>query len=261
MSFEERPLGRGGSALVSTTMEGAGFLVAFTGRTGGSSPAPFDSMNLSQVVGDDDAVVRDNRSRVVSDLGLAGPFALPEQVHGAVVAEAGHDGAGAGFDHPRRRLAGADAIVTSAPGVPVAVLTADCLPIALASPASGVLAVVHAGWRGLAAGILARAVAGFEGAADVLAAIGPAIGPDHYEVGDDVADLVAAASPAGATTERRDGRLFLDLAGTAEAALRDLGIGGVEVVRGCTACGRDRWFSHRADGGLTGRQALVAERR
>jgi YfiH family protein len=261
MSFEERTIGRRGSVLVSTTMERAGFLVAFTGRTGGGSAGPFDSLNLSQVVGDDDAAVRANRATVVSELRLAGPFALAEQVHGSVVADAGPSGAGAGFDEPGRRIPGADAIVTRTAGVPVAVLTADCLPVALASPSAGVLAVVHAGWRGLAARILARAIAAFEGATDVQAAIGPAIGPDHYEVGEDVAGRVDAASPGGALTERRDGRLFLDLAGTAEATLRHLGVAGVEAVGRCTACRRDWYFSHRAEGGVTGRQALVAERR
>src|SRR5262249_61940222 len=100
----------------------------------------------------------------------------------------------------------ADALVTGSAGVPVGVLTADCLPVAMASPSSGTLAVVHAGWRGLAAGILAEAAQLFEDPADVLAAVGPAIGPDHHEEGHEGLDRVEEASAAGAVSERRDGR-------------------------------------------------------
>lgn len=261
MSFDERPVGDRGSVLVSTAMERAGFLAAFTGRSGGASAGAFDSLNLSQVVGDDEAAVRANRRLLVEGLGLGGPFALPEQVHGGDLATIGPDGAGAGFDDPSARCAGADALVTAEAGTPVAVLTADCLPIAIAAPASGLLAIVHAGWRGLAAGIVVRAAARLGEARGLVAAIGPAIGPDHYEVGEEVADAVDAASPAGARTERRNGRLFLDLAGTAEATLRHIGVREVDVAGICTACERARYFSHRAEGGRTGRQAVVAEGR
>jgi copper oxidase (laccase) domain-containing protein len=91
----------------------------------------------------------------------------------------------------------------------------------------------------------------------VLAAIGPAIGPDHYEVGAEVVEQVGSA----AVVERRDGRLFLDLAGTAEGILRSLGVGSADVARVCTACEPGRFYSHRRDRGATGRQALVAVRR
>jgi YfiH family protein len=261
MSFQRRVLAGDGAALVATELERAGFLVAFTERGGGSSSGPFGSLNLSQAVGDDPDAVLANRELVVGSLGLGGPFALPEQVHGAGLAWVDRSSAGAGFSDPAGRVAGTDALATSEPGVPVAVLTADCLPVAMASPASGRLAVVHAGWRGLAAGILARAVGELGHPDDLLAAIGPAIGPDHYEVGGDVVEGVAAASVAGAVTERRDGRVSLDLAGTAEATLRVLGVGRVDVARVCTACEPGRLFSHRRDQGRTGRQAVVAVRR
>jgi purine-nucleoside/S-methyl-5'-thioadenosine phosphorylase / adenosine deaminase len=260
LPFEHRSLGRDGSALVSTSLERAGFLAAFTERLGGVSPEPFDSLNLSLAVGDDDRNVHTNRGHVVEGLGLPGPFALPEQVHGAVVAEVGPARAGAGFHDLSGRAAGADALTTSSVAVPLAVLTADCLPIAMASPRAGVLAVVHAGWRGLAAGILGRAAARFADPADLIVAIGPAIGPDHYEVGEEVVRAVASASDSGAVVERRRGRPFLDLAATASAALADLGIPRVDVAGVCTACEPGRLFSHRRDGPPTGRQALVAAR-
>src|SRR5262249_41220347 len=157
MAFERRSLGPGGFALVPTALERAGFLVAFTERGGGESSGPFESLNVSQVVGDDPISVRANRDRIVAGLALGAGIALPEQVHGDGVARVDGSNAGAGFDDAGDRTPGTDALVTSSPGVPVAILTADCVPVALASPAGGVLAVVHAGWRGLAAGILARA--------------------------------------------------------------------------------------------------------
>ncbi|HEY7282518.1 MAG TPA: peptidoglycan editing factor PgeF [Actinomycetota bacterium] len=261
MSFERRALGGGGRALVATELERSGFLVAFTERGGGSSAGPFDSLNLSQAVGDDPEAVRANRSRVADSLGLGGPFALPEQVHGAGLAWVDGANGGAGFDDPADRLPGADALATRERGIPVAVLTADCLPVAMVSPKSGLLAVVHAGWRGLAAGILPAVLGELGDPGEVLAAVGPAIGPDHYEVGLDVAERVGAATDDGAATEQRDGRLFLDLAGTAEATLRSLGVGRVDVARVCTACEPARLFSHRRDDGTTGRQAVVAVRR
>jgi YfiH family protein len=140
----------------------------------------------------------------------------------------------------------------------LAILAADCVPLVLASEREGVLVAVHAGWRGLAAGILARALARFEHPADVHGAIGPAIGPCHYEVSADVAAAVSAGT-GQATTSRRQDRLFLDLAGTVETALRTAGIPVIEQAGECTACAPDRFFSHRRDG-ATGRQALVAMR-
>jgi polyphenol oxidase len=261
MSFERRSLGTGGFVLVSTVLERAGFLAAFTERAGGASVGSFDSLNLSQVLGDDPAHVRANRDRVVAGLALGGPFVLPEQVHGAGVAHVDRAGEGAGFRDPADRLPGADAIVTRDAGIAVAVLAADCLSVAMAAPASGVLAVVHAGWRGLAAGIVAGAVEAFEDPGDVLVAIGPAIGPDHYEVGPDVVDAVSDGAGVAAVAERDGGRIRLNLAATAADALRRLGVRAVDVVRLCTACEADRFYSHRRDGGRTGRQALVAMRR
>jgi hypothetical protein len=171
----------------------------------------------------------------------------------------GEKRAGAGFDQPDRALPGADALAVTRPALPVAVLTADCLPVALASAAEGRLVVAHAGWRGLAAGILDRTLAAFDSAKGVVATIGPAIGPCHYQVGEDVALAVAAGSEAGAVTERRDGSLWLDLEGTAARVLRRAGLRRIEPAGLCTACHEDRFFSHRRDG-PTGRHALVAMR-
>lgn len=230
--------------------------MAFTERTGGSSPTPYDSLNLGLRTEDDPDRVIDNRRQLIDALDVP-PFAVGEQVHQAGVARIGKQHSGAGFEEPSSAIGGADALSVSQEGLPVAVLAADCLPIALAAPEDHLLVVVHAGWRGMAAGILGRAMAAFESPTDVHAVIGPAIGPCHYEVWADVAGSVAAGSEAGAVTERRDGSLYLDLPATAVRSFRAAGVRRIEVSELCTACLPDRFFSHRRDG-VTGRQALVA---
>ena len=126
-----------------------------------------------------------------------------------------------------------------------------------ASAAEGRIAIAHAGWRGLAAGIVGAIAGLFERGNEVRVALGPAIGPDHYVVGEDVALAVAAGTQAGAVTERRNGTTRLDLAGTIRTELRALGIRRVDDTGLCTACESARFFSFRRDE-VTGRQAGVA---
>jgi polyphenol oxidase len=264
MSFDRRALPGGGHVLVPTDLERDGFLVAFTERDGGVSAGPFASLNLSLVVGDDPPTVAENRRRVIDGLGVD-RFACPEQIHGAVIAEVDPGRAGAGFDDPGSRLPGADGVATDVGGLPIAVLSADCLPIALASPRQGRLALIHAGWRGLAAGIVAQAAATFEDPADVRAGIGPAVGGHHYEVGEEVAAAVARAVGDGRSVERRSGRVGVDLPGAATTALRAAGVRRIANAGLCTVCEEARFFSHRRDVGLTvgartGRQGVVAVR-
>ena len=239
-------------------MEREGFLVAYSERSGGVSEAPFDALNLGYATGDRPKHVRENRDRLVGALGIA-PFAIGKQAHGSHVVRVGEERAGAGFEGPPSPLGEADVLAVSLPHVPVALLVADCVPLALASPDEGLLVAVHAGWRGLADGVVETALSTFERPGRVMAAIGPSIGPCHYEVGDDVAVAVTAGSNAEAVTERRDGRLFLDLAGTVERILRDAGVSRIETSGVCTACEPQRYFSHRRDR-ETGRQGMVALR-
>jgi polyphenol oxidase len=255
---ERRKLSRGVHAVVSRALEREGFLAAFTERSGGVSDPPYRSLNLGFHTGDSPERVTENRRRAVAALEVP-EFASSEQVHGADLVRVGDKRAGAGFADPGEAITRSDALVVSRDRLPVAVLVADCLPIALASPSEGRLVAVHAGWRGLAAGIMARAAEAFDDASGVVAAIGPAIGPCHYEVGEDVAQAVASSSPAGVVTERRNGRLFLDLAGTAARVLRDVGVGSVDRAGICTAHESQRFYSHRREG-ATGRQALIAMR-
>jgi YfiH family protein len=258
VSFERRPLGNEAFALVSTTLEDEGFLAAFSERGGGVSENEFASLNLSYSSGDDPAKISANRTHVIEALGIP-PFALGGQVHGAKLANVGRSKAGSGYDGPEGVLSGHDGLHTTARGVPVAVATADCVPVILASAAEGRVAAIHAGWKGVAAGIVTGATALFKDPKGVTAAIGPAAGPCHYEVGEDVAFAVSAAVPGGAVVESRDGSLFLDLPGSIESALNSAGVEAVEVARLCTIHEAGRFFSHRRDG-PGGRQMAIAMR-
>ena len=152
-------------------------------------------------------------------------------------------------------------MVTTSAGVAVAVLAADCVPVALADPSTGRLAVVHAGWRGVAAGHpAARRCATSPDPAEVRGVDRPAIGPDHYEVGEDVALAVSAATERGAITTRVGTSLRLDLPATVARILRESGVTKVERAEECTACLPRRFFSHRREGPGTGRQSMVAVR-
>jgi polyphenol oxidase len=243
----------------------AGIVAAFTGRAGGSSAAPFATLNLGLRVGDDLRRVLANRRRVATVLGLAGhPWALARQVHGATVlrVEAGRLGQGPPEGKPT--VGEADGLVTTDPGVVLAVLTADCAPVLLADPAAGLVGAVHAGWRGLAAGVVEAGVAAMgELGADpgaVVGLVGPAVGGCCYAVGPEVREAVGDRYPAALATTR-DGRPALDPAAGAAQALERAGVraSNVRVAGECTVDLEERFFSHRRDHGRSGRQAgLIA---
>jgi YfiH family protein len=255
-SFERRTTPDGIAWLISNPLRGRGVIAAFTERTGGESAAPFGSLNLGFKEGDLPDAVRRNRELVVEALGCP-PFATAQQVHGSLVGDVGPAQAGQGF-HDLEGLEGCDALVTSEREVPLAILTADCVPIAMTDGRR--VAAVHAGWKGLRARVLAVALTHFPDPSEVTAAIGPAIGPCHYEVGEEVVRQVAHGVRGEAVAERRDGSWFLDLAATAAGVLRARGVEDVHGTGLCTACEAGRFFSYRRDG-RTGRQAMVAMRR
>jgi len=267
VAFERRELGAHAGAeageepiraLVSEPLSRIGVLAAFLERTGGASAAPYDTLDVSLSVGDEQAAVMENRRRVCDRLDIP-PYALVEQVHGTKIVRVGAKRAGAGFEPGSPPAARADGMTTASERLPLAIQTADCMPLVLASASEPLIAIVHAGWKGFAAGIVAAAAALFGDPKGVRAAIGPTIGPDHYEVGEDVALAVSAGSSAGAVTETRDGSLFLDLPGTAKRVLREAGVTKVEDTGVCTACEPGRFFSYRRDG-VTGRQVAIAMR-
>lgn len=254
--FERRRLAGGGHALVSLDLERAGFLAAFAERTGGVSATPFSSLNVSFSVGDDPDAVAANRRKLTHAFRIAS-FAVPGLVHRTTILPVGPARAEDGFRGPSDVLRAADGLHTKRADSPLAAFSADCVIAVMAAPGEGRVALVHAGWRGMAAGILHRAASLFADRAQVMVAIGPTIGPCHYEVGEDVALAVGAASQAGAVTERRGGRRYLDLVATTGAILGELGIRRVQDTGLCTACEEDRFFSFRKEGS-TGRHLALA---
>jgi YfiH family protein len=237
------------------------FLHGFTTREGGVSLAPFAALNLGGSVGDDPAAVEENWGRLARETGLA--FARVRQVHGDRVVRAQECAPGRpdAADRPE-----ADAVLSRTPGVAALVAVADCVPILLADPRSGAVAAVHAGWRGTLAGIAARAVDALvaEGAraAELLAAIGPSIGPCCYEVSPDLAARFRAAlGPDVANDLPSQPRL--DLWRANERVLHRAGVPlrSIDLLGRCTACEPTHFYSHRRDAGRTGRQVgFVAPR-
>ena len=235
-------------------LDASGADAAVTARSGGVSAGPYATLNLSLSVGDDPGRVLENRRRLAAAFGAGpGDFVFARQVHGAgvrVVAEADRgcgafsldDAIGsageAGGAGGAGEAGGADALVTASAGVVLAILTADCVPIVLHDPVAGVLACVHAGWRGTVAGVTAAALAAMQGLgtrpADVTAGIGPAIGADRYQVGPDVHEAVTRSfGPAAAEFIRPDpsapGRWLLDLWAANRHALRQAGVPGPRI--------------------------------
>ena len=218
-------------------------VATFTDRSGGGSAPPYDTNNLALHVGDDPAVVAANRAQL-----SAGPVVWMDQVHGArvEVVDGPLDGA----------VPGTDALVTATPGLTLAVLVADCVPVLLADGEAGVVAAVHAGRRGVQAGIAARALAAMQhlGARPdrTTAALGPAVCGSCYEVPAAMQEEVAADLPAARATTRT-GTPGLDLRAGLRAQLDALGVARVEVSAVCTAESPDH-YSYRRDG-VTGRFA------
>ena len=219
------------------------YSVAFSTRRGGVSEGSFDSLNLGLLTHDEAANVTENRRRLCEAVGADPPrLAMNRQVHAATVnrAEAGERGREG------------DGLWTDEPGVPMLKVTADCLPIVVArqdgeKPA---LALLHAGRLGLLRGILDAGVAALGG--KLAAVIGPGIGPCCYEVGEDIADAYRTRFGAEVLRGRN-----LDLWTAAERVLRSAGVENIERLDLCTACDPARFFSHRRDGPVTGRQGVI----
>lgn len=227
------------------------YRVAFSTRQGGVSEGPFASLNLGILTEDDPARVVQNRSTLCDTVGADPDGAtMAWQRHGANVTRADARGIvmpGTVYDH-------CDGLWSDEPGRAMLLLTADCMPIAIARATEGSpgLAILHAGWRGLLAGIVGAGVRAL-GPRNLAAAIGPSIGPCCYEVGEEVAGPFREAFGDDVA---RDGKL--DLWTSAERALRAAGVEQVDRADLCTFCHPDRFFSHRRDHGRTGRQGVIA---
>ena len=219
-----------------------------TTRYGGVSIGPYASLNLGVAVADEPAAVAENRARLRTLL-PAGPRWL-RQVHGTEVVDA------AAVAGP----VAADASISTVADVVCTIQMADCLPVLLAS-GDAVVAAAHAGWRGLAAGVIESTIARMEVRPDsVVAWLGPAIGPDAFEVGEDVrrafVDHDAGAAAAFRPYPGRDGKWFADIFELARRRLRAQGLTAIHGGGICTHGDRTRFFSHRRDG-VTGRMAAL----
>ena len=238
---------------------GDGLTQAVFTRQGGCSPDPWAALNLGGTVGDDPVRVRENRN-----LALLALHRTPEsiydvwQVHGVdvVIAEAPRP--------PETPHLEADAILTNQPGITLLMRFADCVPIFLHDPVHKVIGIVHAGWMGTVRGTARFAVEALQAhfgthPGDILAGIGPSIGPDHYEVGPDVVAQVRQAFGQSASSLLVDhaGATHFDLWAANRLVLENAGVRQIELAGLCTACHTGDWYSHRAERGRTGRFGAI----
>jgi polyphenol oxidase len=242
----------------------AGVRVVSTLRTGGVSAAPYGSLNLGDHVGDTAALVVENRRRLVAAAGLPAEPVWLSQVHGTGVLDldarpAGGAGVKAGAHCAPGGMGPADAAFTRRRGRVCAILTADCLPVVLAAESGDLVAAAHAGWRGLAGGVIEATVRALRVRPEsLLAWLGPAIGRGHFEVGAEVRDAILAgdSGAASAFVPNARGRFMADLSLLVRRRLEALGVSRLHGGDECTFADEERFFSHRRDG-VTGRQATL----
>ena len=254
--------------LSAEAFEHAGGVVhGFSTRLGGVSSGIYESLNLGSTRGDDPEHVRENYRRFFSSIGADGSrVIMTNQVHGDVVRPVTTADIKSGLLDPEPYEA--DGLVTDLPGVALVIFSADCLPVLLYDPVRRVAAAVHAGWRGTAAGIVERAVEkmAFYGCRpeDILAAIGPGISQCCFETHEDVPNAMTAALGVRATpflAPIENGKFKVDLKGINAMRLERAGLlpAHISVTADCTACLPEKYWSHRATGGVRGSQAAVIQ--
>jgi len=250
-----------------------------TTRHGGVSSGPWESLNLGLRVGDDDKAVRENRRRLAASLPRV-PFWL-DQVHGRDVVEVNEarygyvaavtspaslqqPATGDGYVGAEHAPPRADAAITTCPGVVLAIMTADCMPVVIADSEGRALGVAHAGWRGLAAGVLEATLGALRARLPQASAwrawIGPCIGQANFEVGDEVRQAFVecdATAASGFIAGRKPGKWQADLAGLARHRLETLGVYAVEFSGLCTFERDDLFYSYRRSS-TSGRMATLA---
>ncbi len=235
-----------------------GLVHAVFSRLGGVSVGPLAELNVGNRVGDDPEAVAENHARIYDHLGISPELVTSaQQVHGNRVAVVTARDAGKVFPNT-------DGLITKASAIPLMLRFADCQPIILYDPLHHALGLAHAGWRGVALGIARRAVEAMQKAFGtephtLMAGLGPAIGPCCYHVGQDVASAMSYALPdwRQAMTSHGEG-WCLDLTAANTQQLGAAGVRQVEHADLCTSCHTGEFFSHRAEGGTTGRFAVVA---
>jgi polyphenol oxidase len=215
----------------------------------GASKGPFARFNLGNDIGDDPPAVAENRRRLRISAGLPAEPRWLKQVHGVTVADLDADDS----------AEAADAAITRSPGKVCAILTADCLPIVFATESGDAIAAAHAGWRGLSGGVIRATVKALGAPPErLLAWLGPAIGPTHFEVGAEVREAFLVGDPGAGAAFRLNarGRYMADLAELARRKLKALGVTRIYGGHECTYERADRYFSYRRDG-MTGRQSTL----
>ncbi len=234
------------------------FQAVFT-RRGGVSPEPWHGLNVGGTVGDESDRVSENRRKALNAIGRE-PTSIFDawQVHGVDIAIANAP------RKPETPHQQADIILTDHPEVTLMMRFADCVPILLHDPVCNVVGLAHAGWMGTVRGTVRAAVKAMQSnygskPMNILAGIGPAIGPDHYEVGVDVIMQVQQAfgKDAEDLLQQRGGATFLDLWKANRLLLGQAGVEQIETAGICTACHIDDWYSHRAEKGQTGRFGAI----
>lgn len=226
-------------------------------RHGGVSKGPYASLNLSRSTGDDAEPVRENRRRMFEALGTTPERSLTSWlVHGNSVRVLDESMLA---HKPDSDDAHADAMITRSRGLALTLRFADCVPVVFFDPARAAIGIAHAGWVGIENGVLGATVQAMAAAfgsrpSDIRAGIGPSIGPERFEVGEDVAERIQRAAPEPVIVHREGApRPFVDLWRAAAAQLRQAGLVSIETAGVCTAEGTADWFSHRAEKGKTGR--------
>jgi len=227
-------------------------------RLGGASSAPWATLNVGHTVGDDDEIVEENHLRICRTLNIARQdIATGHQVHGTRVARLGREDRGQ--MHPQT-----DILITDVPGLALMQRYADCLPVLLYDPVHRAVGLAHAGWRGTLDGVTQKAVQAMQAAfgsrpADLIAGLGPGIGPCCYQVGPEVVKAAETAISGWPSVllRQRDGSWHLDLWEANRRLLVQAGVNRIEFSGLCTACRTDEFYSHRVEQGRTGRFGVV----
>lgn len=238
------------------SLQAPGLFHGVFSRKGGVSPAPWSSLNLGGTVGDSPDNVRENLSRLLKVSGFS-PEQLVQikQIHSAKVFKS---------DRPVDAVEEGDAITTDRHGLLLLMRFADCVPVLFFDPDNRAIAIAHAGWKGTLKGVVSQVVSTMGShygslPENIIAGIGPAIGPDHYQIGRDVINetkRVFQSEYDQVLSEDADG-VKLDLWKANEIHLRKSGVENITIAGICTGCDLERWYSHRAEQGMTGRFAAV----
>ncbi len=249
----------------STLLKDAGLCHGVTGRSGGTSPEPYGSLNLALHVGDDPKEVLENRRRLCQTIGCSlHQLTMAQQTHEDHVVAVGESECGSGAGSYQDALEHTDALMTNIPGIPLMICIADCVPVILFDPVHQACAVIHDGWRGTVAKLAAKTVFAMRLAygslpEQLLAYVGPSISMPHFEVSEDTAQQFIQIGREDCVV-RRDGTRCIDLWKANRLLLQEAGLAvdHITVTQSCVYEEEGKFFSYRRDGGVTGRMGAFA---